>query len=88
MDKDFSKSLMKLILAQGIWNDSTNVEYTEGMRDMIESMAHAQASLLVSFLKTTGRCVPDEIAAGCKSSYDTSLKVAMKMWQLVRNETD
>jgi hypothetical protein len=32
--------------------------------------------------------LPDEIAAGCKASYDTSIKVAMKMWQLVKDETD
>jgi hypothetical protein len=88
MDKDFSKSLMKLILAQGIWNDSTNIEYSAGMKDMIESMAQAQASLIVSFLKTTGKCVPDEISAGCKASYETTFKIAMKMWQAVKDEAD
>ena len=83
MNSDFNKALMKLIIAQGIWDENTGIEYEDGMTDIMQSLAMAQASVIVSFLKTTGNCVPDEISAGCNAAYKTTIKTAMKMWNAI-----
>lgn len=85
MDKEFSRSLMKLILASGIFSEMEGRDYSEAIADMMESLAFAQSSVLVSFLKNAEKINPDEIAAGCKKVYELMLKTSMGMYNTVKD---
>jgi hypothetical protein len=78
MDQDLNKALMKLIVTKGMLNGLTDVEFTSGKKDIIESLCITLARVIVAALQAERKINHDEIAAQCKQAYNLLLKYAFE----------